>query len=61
MHVRNLEVFFEDFENFEYNPTTIIHFEVVLEDSTFEVEEEIMSLNFLERIDLFDETTNSRI
>ena len=40
----------EDFENFEYNPSTIIHF--VVARSNFKVEEEIMSLNFLKRISI---------
>ena len=43
---------FEGFENFEYKPNTIIHFEVNITRSNFEVEEEIMSLNFLKRIAL---------
>ena len=39
----------EDFENFEYNPSQIINFEVERPIS-FEMEEEILSLNGIERI-----------
>ena len=44
---------FEEFENFEYKPNTIIHFKVNIHRSNFEVEEEIMSLNSLKRIHSF--------
>ena len=42
---------FEDFENLEYNPSQVIHFEVF---GFAEMEEEILSLNFLERISIID-------
>ena len=44
---------FEDFENFEYKPNTIIHLEAEVRRSNFEaVREEILSLNFVRRISI---------